>query len=110
MEYSSAVLPPECQLTSTGEIVRVVTITRGNGDTYKQIRPVARTLREAIDHHMDFYHPENGWILSGYKWAKDPADWTPPELKLLQKSSSEIRFPSYLTAQEAELIVKAGDT
>ena len=109
MEYSSAVLPPGCQLTTSGEIVRVVTVTPANGESYKQIRPVARTLREAIDNHQDFYHPENGWILSGYKWAKDPVDWTPPELKLMQKANSEIRFPSYLSPQEAELIIKAGD-
>ncbi len=40
-------------------------------ETWTQHRLVALTLGEAKLRHWDWYHPKFGWILEGYKLAKD---------------------------------------
>ncbi len=43
----------------------------GQGDTWTQHRPVALTLSEAKSKHWDWFHPQFGWLLEGYKLEKD---------------------------------------
>jgi len=45
--------------------------TAPDGSTYDQLRPVALTLEEAKERKVDYYHPQFGWILNGYKLASD---------------------------------------
>jgi len=63
-------LPPGVKKVSEGYI-REKEIAYPDGDTRIQRRPVALTLEEAKAKHMDYYHPDLGWILEGYKLEKD---------------------------------------
>lgn len=62
---------PEGVVERGGRLFREVTIVAADGSERVQVRPVARTLEEAKARRWDYYHPEGGWILEGYKWAKD---------------------------------------
>lgn len=54
-----------------GQLVRYVTRTSADGTEWKQRRPVSLTLADAKVTRSDFYDPELGWILGGYKLARD---------------------------------------
>ena len=69
-----AELPPGVT-EENGQLIRYVTRTSGDGELWQQRRVVATTIEEARLHRHDFYHPELGWILEGFKLEKDrPAD------------------------------------
>ncbi len=63
-------LPPNVY-DKNGQLFRVVVRTSANGEEWTQHRPVALTLTEAKMRHHDWLHPRFGWILEGYKLAKD---------------------------------------
>ncbi len=53
-----------------GQLVRDV--TQGEGDSMRiKHRPVALTLAEAKKLHIDWFHPQYGWINEGYKLQSD---------------------------------------
>ena len=54
-----------------GQLFRNVQRTAADGETWTQKRPVARTLDDAKRYRQDWFHPEIGWILEGYKLEKD---------------------------------------
>jgi hypothetical protein len=66
-------LPPGVERLPDGQLIRriQVHIPGTDDDTREQIRPVAATLEEAKAKRMDWYHPELGWVLEGYKLQKD---------------------------------------
>ena len=64
-------LPPGVVELESGKLVRRVERLASDGSTWMQERPVALDLEEARAGRMDYYHPELGWILEGYKLEKD---------------------------------------
>ena len=64
-------LPPGTKRAVDGRVFREVMQTREDGSKFKQLRQVASTLEEAKMYYRDFYHPTLGWILDGYKLARD---------------------------------------
>lgn len=65
-------LPPHAVMRR-GRMFRRVTLPNPNldGKPAYDYKPVASTLEEAKAKRWDFYHPEFGWILEGYKLAGD---------------------------------------
>lgn len=64
-------LPPGVERHPTKGLVRYVLRTSEDGSTYRQLREVALTLEEARERKVDYYLPQSGWILNGYKRATD---------------------------------------
>jgi hypothetical protein len=62
---------PEGVYEKGGQLYRDVTRPSADGEEYVQHRLVALTLAEAKARHWDWFHPRYGWILEGYKLAKD---------------------------------------
>ncbi len=62
---------PEGVYERGGQLYRDVTRTSSDGKEYVQHRLVALTFGEAKLKHFDWFHPKFGWILEGYKLAKD---------------------------------------
>lgn len=67
-------LPPGVQQLPDGRLVRYVEQLSADGSSFMQQREVALTLEEARTMRADYYHPELGWILGGYKLAKDRSE------------------------------------
>ncbi len=65
-----AELPPGVY-EEKGQLFRDVEQVSGEGKVWTKHRPVALTLGEAKAKHWDWYHPQFGWYLEGYKLAKD---------------------------------------
>lgn len=63
-------LPPGVT-EENGQLVRYVEKISASGDPWKSRRPVALTIKEARANRWDWYHPQRGWVLEGYKWEKD---------------------------------------
>lgn len=63
-------LPPGVT-EENGSLFRTVKRTAADGAEWEQRRPVALTLAEAKERRFDYYHPQYGWILEGYKLARD---------------------------------------
>jgi len=59
-------LPPGVYPRGDG-YARKVPRKSADGSDWEEERPVAATLAEAKKERFDFYHPELGWILQGYK-------------------------------------------
>ncbi len=62
---------PEGVYEKNGQLYRDVARTSPDGEEYVQHRLVALTFGEAKLKHFDWLHPKFGWILEGYKLAKD---------------------------------------
>lgn len=62
---------PEETYEVNGQLYRDVVLTAGDGSEHTQRRPVADSLEEAKRLRWDYYHPQYGWIIEGYKLAKD---------------------------------------
>jgi len=73
-----------------GRTYREVEITAADGSVRIQRRPVAETFQEAQERRWDFYHPELGWILEGYKLAVD----RPIKSIMADGSSGGARLPA----------------
>jgi len=69
-------LPPGVKQDSQG-YYREKEILSSDGGTRIKRRPVALTWEEAKARHMDYYNPQHGWILEGYKRESDR---TPQEI------------------------------
>lgn len=68
-------LPPGV-VEESGELFRYVPKTAADGTEWQSRRPVALTVEEARRRRFDYYDEVLGWILEGYKLARDrqPAD------------------------------------
>ncbi|KKL72517.1 hypothetical protein LCGC14_2084120 [marine sediment metagenome] len=67
-------LPPDVY-EKNGQLFRDVPRVSPDGEEWTKHRPVALTLREAKMRHWDYYHPQFGWVLEGYKLERDrPAE------------------------------------
>ncbi|KKL75583.1 hypothetical protein LCGC14_2053410 [marine sediment metagenome] len=62
---------PEGVYEKGGQLYRDVARTSPDGEECVQHRLVALTFGEAKLKHFDYFHPKFGWILEGYKLAKD---------------------------------------
>ncbi len=76
-------LPPGVY-EENGQLYRNVTRKSAEGGEWTQHRPVSLTLTDAKMRHWDWYHPKFGWILEGYKLAKDR------DLKDIMADGSEV--------------------
>ncbi len=63
-------LPPGVY-EENGQLYRDDTRLSAEGEDWTQHRLVALTFSEAKLKHWDWYHPKFGWLLEGYKLAKD---------------------------------------
>lgn len=64
-------LPPGVERLPDGKLIRRKRYEASDGSEREQIRSVSLSLEEAREHRLDYYHPELGWILEGYKLEKD---------------------------------------
>ncbi len=62
---------PEGVYEENGRFYRDVPRTSQDGSERTQKRPVALTQAESKARHWDWYHPQFGWVLEGYKLARD---------------------------------------
>jgi len=69
-ESQTKELPPNTEMQGNS-LIHVIEIEAADGSKRTQRRPVASTLEEAKEKRWDFYHEELGWILEGYKLARD---------------------------------------
>ena len=63
-------LPPGVTRQPDGSLIRMVPVRAGD-EMREKVRPVALTLSKAKEMRWDYYHPELGWILEGYKLERD---------------------------------------
>ncbi len=63
-------LPPGV-IESNGQLCRMVPKVSASGEPWESRRPVALTIKEARERRYDYFHPELGWILEGYKLERD---------------------------------------
>lgn len=64
-------LPPDCEVDDLGKVWRILEREAADGKTRIERHQVASTLEEAREKRMDFYHPQYGWIIEGYKLGVD---------------------------------------
>lgn len=89
-------MPPETEIDRTnGKLMHVTTRMTENG-LLERRREVAPDRETALLKRLDYYDYENGWLLDGYKWAKDPEDWRGRERRQA--------MPSYMQTPEAAAI------
>lgn len=87
-------LPPGAVMRG-GRIVRVKEIPTPDGKVRTQVRPVSLDPREAKEKRMDYYHPELGWVLEGYKLEKDR-----PEQSIMDDDSQALGAPDEFSEKE----------
>lgn len=81
-------LPPGTVRLPSGSLVRAILHSATDKGDWVQVRVVSLDLEEARKQRTDFYDPVLGWILEGYKLAKDRSvedimsDTTTPTPKL----------------------------
>ena len=63
-------LPPGVE-NRGGRLVRVLIKTAADGSEREQVRPVSLDWEEAKAQHMDYHHPQLGWLLWGKKLVTD---------------------------------------
>lgn len=63
-------LPPGVT-EENGQLVRYVTRASADGTEWQQRRRVSLNIEEARAIRSDFYHPDLGWVLEGYKLESD---------------------------------------
>jgi len=63
-------LPPGAEYRD-GQLVRVLPKVAADGKPWEQVRPVSLDPQEAKDRKLDYYHPQFGWLLKGYKKVAD---------------------------------------
>ncbi|KKM91621.1 hypothetical protein LCGC14_1226690 [marine sediment metagenome] len=80
---------PQGVIEENGRLVRLVPKVAASGETWNSRRPVALTIEEARLRRYDYYHPELGWILEGYKLEKDRT----PESRMADVSQSVLAEP-----------------
>lgn len=94
-------LPPDCEVRG-GKVVRLYNRMTMGGSYQLDIRPVAMTIDESREKRMDYYDPERGWLLEGWKWQSDSAEWG--------GFNEDFREPpTYTNVEGAKALVAGGD-
>jgi hypothetical protein len=58
-----------------GKLYHMVDVPVSGGETRQVKREVARSMQESRERAIDFYDPQRGWFLKGWKWQRDrPAE------------------------------------
>lgn len=94
-------LPPGCEMRA-GRLVRVWLRPTSYGEMVESVRPVASSIVEAREKRIDFYDPDRGWLLEGWKWQSDP--WE----RGLDIFTGQ-RLPSYIASPEEAKVVGGND-
>ena len=76
-------LPPGV-VEENGKFYRMVPKVSAGGEPWESRRPVSLTIKEARERRFDYYHPQLGWILEGYKLERDRT----PEDRMADTSQS----------------------
>lgn len=64
-------LPPEVEKLPNGQLIRRIATVSADGTSHYRTRYVALTREEAKQKAMDWYHPELGWVIDGFKLETD---------------------------------------
>jgi hypothetical protein len=69
-QYEYGLLPPGVKRVRGVGLVREIPATN-NGRPYVRRKPVSLDLEEARKKRMDYFHPEFGWLIDGFKLERD---------------------------------------
>ena len=94
-------LPPDCEVRG-GKVKRIWIRERMYGDQIEavtEIHDVAATIEEAQQKRMDYYDPDRGWLLEGWKWQSDPGERG-------LDSFTGMRVPHYLASSQEAIVMQ----